>query len=629
VGDTGSTSGVNFNLATIKNVENLTYQAANGEDNSLNLAGLSGLQTVSYTDMNSTAKNITINTKGNATSVTVKNAASVTVSDAATTDTLASVSIDGNSGAATITSDALTSLSLANTNQNATVTAAPGTRTLNVTVNNVTGEAAIQDNTAPAVAITGSSKASSIGLTAAAATSLSFAGDAAVTLTAAPDSVTGITSTNTAGVTITTALGTGVSFTGGDGKDKVEVGATTKTIDMGKGDDTVVITTGVTALGSGGTIDGGDGTDTLGLTAADAAAAATALGAKLTSFERIALSSATDQIIDMSKLNNINYVSEAGDGNTLTLNNFANNGTFVFTDASTDTAINVKDAATGTSDVLNLVVKGSSAVAAGTVTVANVETLHLNVTDVDPVTSLEGHALTLKADSATSLTIDGNTDLSLTLDSATVKLATVDAHALTGGLTLDANDINGAVAMTIKGGQGSDWLVASVGTNAKADVLDGGNGNDVLVAGSNSATLIGGAGNDIFVLSAASTTANSYSTIMDFEAGDLLQLGYYDGSTNSESVVASFTKLTTVLQPTASFTDFVNAAMQQLVVNTTYSGGGAVAFQYGEDAYVVVDSDTATTTGSFANGEDLIIKLAGVNVDHLSFNSQFGTVALV
>jgi hypothetical protein len=315
IGDTGSGGGVNFSLATIKNVEKLLYQAANNTSNTLNLAGLSGLQSVTYQDLNSTHRNVTINTKGNATSVTVKNAATVAVSDAATTDTLASVSIDGNSGAsAIINSDALTSLSLANTNVATIVGAAPGARTLNVTVNNVTGGATIVDNTATAVAITGSGKASTIGLNASAATSLSFAGDAAVTLTAAPVSVTGITSTNTAGVTITGPLSNGVSFTGGDGNDEVTVGATTKTIDMGKGDDTVHVTS---ALGVGGALVGGDGTDTLAMTAslAQTLSATSTFGKAVSGFEHLDIGQVTsggNVTVNMANMAGINYVVSAG-----------------------------------------------------------------------------------------------------------------------------------------------------------------------------------------------------------------------------------------------------------------------------------------------------------------------------
>lgn len=557
VGDTGSTSGVNFNLATIKNVENLTYEAANGAANTLNLAGLAGLQTVTYMDLNSTAQNATINTKGNATSVTVKNAATVTVADNATTDTLASVTVDGNIGAATITSDALTSLTVANTNQNATITAAAGTRALGVTVNNVTG-GTIQDDNATSVTVTGTGAASSgFTLWTDAATSIAFAGDKTISVTLADTGsntavVSSITSTNTAGVTIVSSLGTTTAFTGGAGKDTVTVGATTKAIAMGAGDDTVNVTLSSGDLGTGGTIDGGDGTDTLGLTAVDAAAAVTALGAKLTSFERIALSSATNQTIDMSKLNNINYVSEAGNGNTLTLNNFANNGTFVFTDNSTTTAINVKDASSGTSDVLNLVVKGSAAVGAGTVTVANVETINLNTDDTASTPSGIVHTMTLTAGAAKTLTVTGDAGVTLTLTGSTA-LATIDTSGVTKGAvtvttvgtgsvtfkggatdtTIDASTVVATKVATITTGAGNDSITGGAGD----DVINAGNGTNTIEGGGGADTMTGGSGVDTYVYSfVTDSQGTKVDVITNFQVGtggDVIHVSALTGGTGA------------------------------------------------------------------------------------------------
>ncbi len=316
IGDTGSKSGVNFSLATIKNVENLIYDAANNaKNNTLDLTGIVGLQKVTYNDKNGgNGKDVTINTNGNATSVTVSGAAKVDISDKSTADTLTSVAVIGNSNVLTVTSDALTSLSLKDTDQNATVVAAAGTRTLNLAVDNVTGGAVISDNTATSVAITATGKASNIALTAGAATALNLAGDAGLTLAAVPVKVTSVTSTNTTGVTITAPLGDGVTFTGGDGKDVVTVGATTKTIDMGAGDDTVNVTA---ALGVTGKLVGGEGTDTLAMTSALAAAlsANNTFAKAIDGFEVLSLAQTTagsNDVVNLANLNNISYVKSAG-----------------------------------------------------------------------------------------------------------------------------------------------------------------------------------------------------------------------------------------------------------------------------------------------------------------------------
>ena len=314
IGDPDSATGANFKVATIQNVENLIYQAANGNANALELSTLAGLQAVTYQDLNAKAQNVTIKTKGNATTVSVNGAATVTIEDQAAKDTLATVAIDGNSGAATITSDALTSLSLANTAQNVTVNAAAGARTLNVTVNNVTG-GTITDNQATGLSVTAAGKASNgITLTAAKAASLTLAGDAALSLDGVPGTATTITSTNTAGVTIVPALGDNVSFTGGDGKDTVTVGATTKAIAMGAGDDTVHVTV---ALGAIGTLEGGDGTDTLAMDSmlADQLSDNKDFSKAVSGFEKLAIGAVQPgdlDSIDMANLDDISYVVSAG-----------------------------------------------------------------------------------------------------------------------------------------------------------------------------------------------------------------------------------------------------------------------------------------------------------------------------
>lgn len=324
----------------------------------------------------------------------------------------------------------------------------------------------------------------------------------------------------------------------------------------------------------------------------------------------------------------------AGGTSFLTIDKMANNGTLELVGAGDGVVVKMADA-TGSADSFNIVTKVSTVAVGnlgfGTVDVAGVETLKLNAVDTEPTVttagvttpSIQTATLNLKADKATSLTIEGNSNVTLTLDADTKVLATIDASALTGNLSV-ANSV-AAVAMTITGGSGNDYLTASVGGAAKADVLIGGLGNDTLFAGSNGATLTGGEGNDLFVLKSigagfGTTNANSYSTITDFKAGDALQLQAYVAGATAD--VTGFGKLAAALnENTAQFTDFVNAAIKEA------AQGAAVWFNYKGDAYVAVDS--GTDTDAFINGEDLIIKLAGVSGDNLSWNSDFATVALI
>ena len=311
---------------------------------------------------------------------------------------------------------------------------------------------------------------------------------------------------------------------------------------------------------------------------------------------------------------------------TLTLDKMANDGTLELVGDGAGVIVKMLDA-TGTTDSFNLVTKVvGTGLTFGTVDVAGVETLKLNAVDTD-TTSIETASLTVKADKAASLSIDGNSHVTLSLDSTTTNLATINAAELKGNLSLDLSAHNG-VAVTVTGGSGADTIKASVGTNAKADVIVGGAGNDTITAGTNGATLTGGEGNDLFILTASSASngtkeSNTYSTITDFAAGDLLQLQYYSSGTSAAADVTGFAKLAANLnEGTAKFADFANAAAKQA------AAGQAVWFNFDKDAYVVVDSNTSVSD-TFVNGEDLVIKLTGIDGANLSWNSDYATVALV
>jgi Ca2+-binding RTX toxin-like protein len=238
----------------------------------------------------------------------------------------------------------------------------------------------------------------------------------------------------------------------------------------------------------------------------------------------------------MSKLNNINYVSEAGDGNTLTLNNFANNGTFVFTDKSTTTVISVKDASSGTSDVLNLVVTGSTAVAAGTVTVANVETINLNTDDSATTPTGIAHTLTLTAANAKTLNVTGDAGVTLTLTGSTA-LETINTSGVTKGAvsvttvadksvtliggdtntTFDASSITTATnSATITTGKGDDTITGGAGD----DTINAGNGANTITGGGGKDTMTGGTGVDTYVYNLVTDSQGTkVDVITNFQVG--------------------------------------------------------------------------------------------------------------
>ena len=80
--------------------------------------------------------------------------------------------------------------------------------------------------------------------------------------------------------------------------------------------------------------------------------------------------------------------------------------------------------------------------------------------------------------------------------------------------------------------------------------------------------------------------------------------------------------LTASQDTNAVFSDYANAAAVQAGVS------GAVWFQFGSNAYVMIDQGTDSTV-AFNNNEDSMIEIVGVDLANASFNSTYGTIALI
>lgn len=105
--------------------------------------------------------------------------------------------------------------------------------------------------------------------------------------------------------------------------------------------------------------------------------------------------------------------------------------------------------------------------------------------------------------------------------------------SLSGGTGFDYLN-GGAGDDTVIGGNGKDTLYGGAGKDildggAGSDILSGGDGNDTLWGGANNDILRGGAGDDIFICKP--NEGSDY--IMDYEAGDLLQILKTDGALGS------------------------------------------------------------------------------------------------
>lgn len=278
--------------------------------------------------VNATATSGKVTIKGDAlTTVTVKGgtAASTvenTVDGAGVAgETLKSVSLEGMTGAtATVKGNAIDTLTLKDqiTALATTITNTKSTA-LTVNLNNVNTVTSTVDtglgSKAETITINSNgTKDNKLDINAAAGKTLNITGDAKLTLDDASNAKD-VVSTNTKGVTINGgALATDVKFTGGTGADTVTVGATTKAITMGAGDDVVTVNA---ALGTNGTVSGGDGVDTLSMTSALATTLSLndTFSKAVDGFEKISIGAVAANTIDTVKLNNldnIDYVVSAG-----------------------------------------------------------------------------------------------------------------------------------------------------------------------------------------------------------------------------------------------------------------------------------------------------------------------------
>lgn len=306
----------------------------------------------------------------------------------------------------------------------------------------------------------------------------------------------------------------------------------------------------------------------------------------------------------------------ASGSTTLTLDKMLNNAT-VQLNAAGSVEVKLADA-TGTADIVNVITNSASG-DLGTVTANKVETINITANDTD--TSASGvsfHKVTVAADAVKTINVTGAGLAEVVLGASTKVVTLIDGSAATGDLTIASSTETDALAVTIRGGEGYDVLTAS---GNKADVLIGGAGEDTLVAGSGLATLTGGADNDLFKIGTASTNVNSYATITDFAAGDLIQ---FVGASLPLGTSLSFTSEKVSLGDTAVFQDYANAAINALAL------GQIGWFQLGGNTYVVADMGTANGTTGFINGQDFIVKLTGtVDLSNASFNSEYGTIGLI
>lgn len=489
------------------------------------------------------------------TAVSVHGGSTVAIVDPTAGGSIATVLLDGNAGAATITSDALTSLTMNKANGGATINAAAGARTLNVALTGLTA-GTITDATATTLNVaTVTTKSAGVSIAANAATTVSLVAGVDTAIVALnADTATGVTisgsgkvsigaasllsatsinaSAATGGVTITPVLANGVTFTGGTGADSISIGATTKAIAMGDGNDIVTLTVG--ALGTGGAVDAGVGIDTLvGTSALMSAELASATAAKLTGFETIKVSDALTSAasFDVSALAGaVNFTAGNGvaAGNTASVIGLGAGANVAILGAVTDGVLSLAMKADTAADVLNVSVNHNftqtNASASNPFTTnlsaALVETLNVSSTGTGSIAATataDKVVNTLVITDAALVTLNVSGDQAVVFNStlAQTKLATIDASANTAGATISA--FNSPAGVTIKGSAtAANTLVGS----AQVDTIVGGAKSDIITGGNGGDTLTGNGGNDTFIINNGDSTivSGKADTITDFIA---------------------------------------------------------------------------------------------------------------
>ena len=412
---------------------------------------------------------------------------------------------------------------------------------------------------------------------------------------------------NSGGVTMQVNKAT-VKVTGGTGNDAISIGGAMTsgaTFNLGDGNDKLLKAAGG-SIDANVVVDGGAGSDTI-----DNGLITVANGGVFKNFEKIALSTAGTTDVDLLTGSTITgLLINTGDVTGVVAQNVATNSTIEVTavDASQTGTLTlaVKGAGASTTDVISFSFNGAAQaatpaaynIAAGTVTIANVETINVTSGGADNT----WNQLALTADKVKVINIDGakNLDLSFVGTNGTNPVAgqggavsSIDGSSATGKLKIDLTNVvyDDKVGITVKGGTGNDTITTNAST----------------------ATLTGTAGNDKYIVSAtvaasavdATTAATKMTMITDVNAGDMIDFTGFAGAG-----LTSLTKTQTDIATATDLTSAINLALENAAVN---AAGKAAWFVYGGYTYVV-NQGAADTGGAAANdftAADAIVKLTG------------------
>jgi hypothetical protein len=322
-------------------------------------------------------------------------------------------------------------------------------------------------------------------------------------------------------------------------------GGAEQTFKGGSGRDTLTV---LGTLSAGDVLDGGAGaTDTLSMNNASvttvnalSATLASTLSGNITGFERITISDALNQGLNMADFGtSSNRLILANDfTGPETVSNLNNGSTIVTSSQPNATGdiltLSTVGAAAGTADTITIITDGNTAIDYGQFALSGYETITINATQsTADAANLRIATMGLNVTQAggAQSTVNFTGTESVTLSEA-LDAQIVSSTALTGALIMGASSTAGS--QTITGGSGADTLVGSssgdtitggagidiITGNAGNDVIDGGAGADEIDASAGINIVTGGGGSDDIHLTTATTgIAVQLTTVTDFNAG--------------------------------------------------------------------------------------------------------------
>ncbi|UTY58028.1 hypothetical protein [Massilia sp. erpn] len=402
-----------------------------------------------------------------------------------------------------------------------------------------------------------------------------------------------------------------VTIIGGTNDDTLSIVGVNKdtetSVNGGKGNDTILVTSDQIAGDAGDAIDGGEGTDTLSVNFANSATALTTdLSASLKNIEVISLTSdntaaQTHTWAEGTVKSGVTSFVVAGDAAD----------SFALTGLKAATGIKVTNNAAGvsatigtdtTADAVTFTLDGTTI---GTLAAVNYETVNIvsNKDSSDNTNALTTGTLA----SATKVVLTGAGNLAGGTITAAAGAA-IDASAFTGNLT---GTTFGASVKSYKGGTGKDEITLAAGDLKQGNTFDGGAGTDKL-------SVTAGAGQDLGIVGLTGfETLNlktSGANVADFRNVTGLTTLNVSATAATDDLTLNRLSGDTVVTFTTSIDDVVTTIATGTTQKVGFAGAATVD-------NLTLDSGTITLTINSDDGNGTADQAGGVFTNAISGTS--------